>query len=37
MSYVGTVLPHSLSHVDVFVGACGVICWDCSTVQPVSC
>ena len=25
MSYVGTVLPHSLSHVDVFVGACGVM------------
>ena len=37
MSYVGTVLPCSLSHVAVFVGACGVICWDCSTMQPVSC
>ena len=37
MSYVGTVLPCSLSYVDVFVGACGVICWDCSTMQAVSC
>ena len=25
MSYVGTVLPCSLSHVDVFVGAWGVM------------
>ena len=37
MSYVGTVLPRSLSHVDVFVGACGVMTWDCSTMQLVSC
>ena len=25
MSYVGTVLQRSLSHVDMFVGACGVM------------
>ena len=25
MSYVGTVLSCRLSHVDVFVGACGVM------------